>query len=474
MSRNTMAFFGIGLALLVLVAIIGFRSSFISADVSAIARDLGNAKVRIVELEAVIAAGQTQLELSQQRGRNSESNARRLEDELRAKSAAFDEVTRKLDASDEQCKRVVAEFETKLNAELSARYGKKLEEMTNEVAQGDARVALMEKELSQPASIAKRNQELIDANSQLAMHVQQLEGQLAENAPPSIHGRSPNRVELWRSIVDLVVKKQRSKDQIDYVDELGKPTWTLSMDNAGTSAKEGEWSKNCWERELFPRYQCLRVGWPEQLRPVFDQIDWAGTNGFRTDIRIDIWSIDKSYLAVVVHDVTSTATGRVIAIQTIARSNFPNLDNAAAPVGSRTVTTPNTYTIKSGDTLESIARTQMGDGQKWQLITSANPRLDPKALKIGERITIPESTTSASNDKAAAPAGSSPVAAPNMYTVQKGETLIELSRKFYGTDDEWKRILEANATTLKGDAKAIAVGMKLVIPAKYPLSPINP
>jgi nucleoid-associated protein YgaU len=120
------------------------------------------------------------------------------------------------------------------------------------------------------------------------------------------------------------------------------------------------------------------------------------------------------------------------------------------------------YTIKSGDTLEGIARAQMGDGQKWQLIAAANPGLDPKALKIGQKITIPASATTASKDKAA---GSS-TAAPNTYTVQKGDTLIELSRKFYGNDAEWKRILEANATTLKGDAKAIAPGMKLVIPAK--------
>lgn len=124
------------------------------------------------------------------------------------------------------------------------------------------------------------------------------------------------------------------------------------------------------------------------------------------------------------------------------------------------------YTIKSGDTLEGIARTQMGDGQKWQLIAAANPGLDPKALKIGQKITIPASTTTVSKDKTAAPAGGSTASAPNTYTVQKGDTLIELSRKFYGNDAEWKRILEANATTLKGDAKAIAPGMKLVIPAK--------
>ncbi len=151
---------------------------------------------------------------------------------------------------------------------------------------------------------------------------------------------------------------------------------------------------------------------------------------------------------------TGTASGGAV---------VPPVKVVAAPAAPTAGTTQ--YTIKSGDTLEGIARAQMGDGQKWQLIAAANPGLDPKALKIGQKITIPASTATASKDKAAAPAGSS-TAAPNTYTVQKGDTLIELSRKFYGNDAEWKRILEANATTLKGDAKAIAPGMKLVIPAK--------
>ena len=151
---------------------------------------------------------------------------------------------------------------------------------------------------------------------------------------------------------------------------------------------------------------------------------------------------------------TGTASGGAV---------VPPVKVVTAPATPAAGTTQ--YTIKTGDTLEGIARAQMGDGQKWQLIAAANPGLDPKALKIGQKITIPASTTTASKDKAAAPAGSS-TAAPNTYTVQKGDTLIELSRKFYGNDAEWKRILEANATTLKGDAKAIAPGMKLVIPAK--------
>lgn len=152
---------------------------------------------------------------------------------------------------------------------------------------------------------------------------------------------------------------------------------------------------------------------------------------------------------------TGTGTGAVVA---------PPVKVKADPVP--TAASASQYTIKSGDTLEGIARTEMGDGQKWRLITAANPGLDPKALKIGQKINIPAAGATATKEKAAAPAGGSSASAPNTYTVQKGDTLMELSRKFYGSEADWKRILDANVTALKGDAKAIAPGMKLVIPAK--------
>jgi hypothetical protein len=60
MNRNTTFILCAALAFGVLVAIVGFRFSFVSADVSAIARELGEAKVRIVELEAALRASQSQ------------------------------------------------------------------------------------------------------------------------------------------------------------------------------------------------------------------------------------------------------------------------------------------------------------------------------------------------------------------------------------------------------------------------------
>ena len=76
---------------------------------------------------------------------------------------------------------------------------------------------------------------------------------------------------------------------------------------------------------------------------------------------------------------------------------------------------------------------------------------------------VPEEAPAA-NVAAAAPA---PVAAdnaaPETYTVVKGDTLGGIARKFYGRASQWTRIQEANKDLLKGKT-VIRPGMKLAIP----------
>ena len=132
--------------------------------------------------------------------------------------------------------------------------------------------------------------------------------------------------------------------------------------------------------------------------------------------------------------------------------------SAAAPAGAE-------YTVKSGDTLEAIARAQLGDGQKWRSIVEMNPGLDPKALKVGQKLKMPAGGTATAKESSAPTSGAAN-SATNTYTVQKGDTLVAIARKFYGGDSDWKRILDANSSVLKGDAAALRPGMKLTIPAK--------
>jgi len=50
---------------------------------------------------------------------------------------------------------------------------------------------------------------------------------------------------------------------------------------------------------------------------------------------------------------------------------------------------PFVYTVEKGDTLWSIAKRYLGDGKRWKDIVSSNPGLDPKKLKVGQKIVLP-------------------------------------------------------------------------------------
>lgn len=151
----------------------------------------------------------------------------------------------------------------------------------------------------------------------------------------------------------------------------------------------------------------------------------------------------------------------------------PGATNAGDPTAWKTAPEPaaptpsafKEYTIQSGDTLEAIARAELGSGQKWNSIVAANPGLNPKQLKVGQKIRIP-----AGGQAASTPATETMKSADtgNTYTVQKGDTLFGIARKLYGSgsDAEVRRIVDANGGILKSKETPLKPGMKLAIPAK--------
>ena len=48
-----------------------------------------------------------------------------------------------------------------------------------------------------------------------------------------------------------------------------------------------------------------------------------------------------------------------------------------------------TYVVQKGDTLWSIAKRQLGDGQRWKDIVAANRGLTAEKLKVGQTIKLP-------------------------------------------------------------------------------------
>lgn len=111
------------------------------------------------------------------------------------------------------------------------------------------------------------------------------------------------------------------------------------------------------------------------------------------------------------------------------------------------------YTIKQGDRLYTLAKTH---GSTVKAILGANPGIDPLRLRIGVSIVIPRNADSL---QSAAPsnASSEPPANGEVYSVEKGDTLIRIARRNGIT---LQALREANE--LRSDR--ILIGQKLKIP----------
>ncbi|MDQ3775072.1 MAG: LysM peptidoglycan-binding domain-containing protein [Pseudomonadota bacterium] len=74
-----------------------------------------------------------------------------------------------------------------------------------------------------------------------------------------------------------------------------------------------------------------------------------------------------------------------------AGTNAP--PHAPPPVGTPPAST---YTIQHGDTLIAIAAHFYGDASQWSVIAQANPKADPRRLRVGQEIKLPHTRPSPS------------------------------------------------------------------------------
>ena len=51
----------------------------------------------------------------------------------------------------------------------------------------------------------------------------------------------------------------------------------------------------------------------------------------------------------------------------------------------------------------------------------------------------------------------------SFHTVGEGETLSDISLKYYGSENKWQKILDANRSRIK-DANKLTPGTKIIIP----------
>jgi nucleoid-associated protein YgaU len=159
----------------------------------------------------------------------------------------------------------------------------------------------------------------------------------------------------------------------------------------------------------------------------------------------------------------------------------------AAPWPAPRVAAAAEHVVQPGDSLARIAKTRLGAESRWQEIAALNPGVDPQALKVGQKLALPQGAAPAKlaekpaaraqaptkvtakaptkNVVAQAPSRGEKSAAARSTVVKKGDTLLSIARRELGDERRWQEIRSLNPGL---DPAKLAIGMRVKLPAKSP------
>jgi len=126
------------------------------------------------------------------------------------------------------------------------------------------------------------------------------------------------------------------------------------------------------------------------------------------------------------------------------------------------------YTVRNGDTLNSIARRELGSANLRDAVSRANPLVNFDGIKAGRVIRIPLDPTNIQGKPAADTTPAPTVTPPEQtieYTVRSGDTLSGIAKSQYGSTAYKDLIFQANRDRLK-DEDSLQLGQKLRLPPK--------
>jgi nucleoid-associated protein YgaU len=119
----------------------------------------------------------------------------------------------------------------------------------------------------------------------------------------------------------------------------------------------------------------------------------------------------------------------------------------------------NTVTVRSGDTLFDIVVKRYGDSTYMNDVLVANPGLDPKRLRINQKIVLPPKEKL--DRRSSAKSGGDE---QKIYVVQEQDTsLIAIARRMYGDSAMANEIFKLNRDQLR-TPESLRVGMRLRLP----------
>lgn len=119
------------------------------------------------------------------------------------------------------------------------------------------------------------------------------------------------------------------------------------------------------------------------------------------------------------------------------------------------------HIVVKGESLWTIAEDSFGSGYNWVDIKSAN-NLKTETLEIGQKLTIPEvASKKPTVTKVAVVSQTEKTITADTYTVEKGDTLWNISVRAYGDGYKWVKIARENKLR---NPNLIFVGTVLKLP----------
>jgi nucleoid-associated protein YgaU len=138
---------------------------------------------------------------------------------------------------------------------------------------------------------------------------------------------------------------------------------------------------------------------------------------------------------------------------------------AYTPTATTAANTPRTHRVLSGESAYTISVAVYGSGRYYKKILAANPNVDPRHLRVGLILNIPQLGDA---DKPASPAAANTSTAPvdgkTAYRVAPGDTLESIARKLYGTPRMMDSLYQANKGLIGADENVLKVGWTLHLP----------
>jgi nucleoid-associated protein YgaU len=138
--------------------------------------------------------------------------------------------------------------------------------------------------------------------------------------------------------------------------------------------------------------------------------------------------------------------------------------------GGESTVAGGTHRVAENETFTSIARSMYGDVRYAEEIRKANPTIDPRRLRPGTVIHLPEKNASGSESATANSRSTRSSAKPAValsakeYAVQADDSLYKISVKLYGKADKVDAIYELNKEKIGSDPARLKVGMVLKLP----------